>query len=191
MDKINRKTDFVLSIYWFSLTALIRNTQLQTSVKIQCKVIIWNVGCYIYRWSNNVCTVSVYVWSHASWSYTCIYLDGEHSTLTKENVQSAIHSCRSQMVASIKTNKIDKRVFILSSIGVLKKMHGLTKNSFCISPTTLMVIYTCVEILNISLWICDCEIGMKVELDRLFKWACNLSNLIPFYIYVCSCLLCT
>ena len=67
-------------------------------------------------------------------------------TLTIQIVQCAIHSSRFQMVASIKTNKIDKRVFILSSIGVLKKMHGLIKNSFCISPTTLMVIYTCVEI---------------------------------------------
>ena len=66
--------------------------------------------------------------------------------LTIQIVQCAIHSSTFQMVASIKTNKIDKRVFILSSIGVLNKMHGLTKNSFCISPTTLMVIYMSVKL---------------------------------------------
>ena len=44
VDKINRKTDFVPSIYWFGLTALIRNSQLQTSVKIQCKVISMKCG---------------------------------------------------------------------------------------------------------------------------------------------------
>ena len=49
-----------------------------------------------------------------------IYLDGEHCTLTIENVLSASHSCRFQMAASIKTNKIDFREFVLYSTGFLK-----------------------------------------------------------------------
>ena len=71
----------------------------------------------------------LYMYLPMSWKYTNIYLDGEHCTLTIENVLSASYSCKFQMAASIKTIKIDLRESLLYSTGLLKK-HSLIQEQF-------------------------------------------------------------
>ena len=104
-------------------------------MKIRNKVEVGAIVQYLY----------MHVHMYPGNTQILIYVDGEHSTLTIENVLSASHSCRFQMAASIKTNKIDLREFVLYSTGLLKEKHSLIKNSFYSSPTMLIVICTSLE----------------------------------------------